>query len=62
MIVLFSDYLSKAEKEYESGKIAETIELLKGVPSDHPDYLEAMEFIGYIYLNDLKDLTWVLVF
>jgi len=54
-IVLFLDYLKDAEEEYTSGNIHETITILRNVPYSHPDYTEALELLGYIYLNDIKD-------
>ena len=56
-IILYRDYYSKAEAYYEEGKIDLVIDTLKKIKSDHPDYLKALNFLGYIYLNDKKDFT-----
>jgi len=54
-ILLFKDFLGPAEGEYTAGNIQKAITLLLGVPKTHPDYSEALELLGYIYLNDIKD-------
>ena len=56
-IILYRDYYSKAEAYYEEGKIDLVIDTLKKIKPDHPDYLKALYFLGYIYLNDKKDFT-----
>ncbi len=54
-IALFPDYFGAAEEMYAEGHIERTIAFLRYIPLDHPDYNKAMEFLGYVYLNDLKD-------
>jgi hypothetical protein len=54
-IKLYKDYFRNAEVLYSEGDIDYALEILKSVPEEHPDYSRAMEFIGYIYLNDVKD-------
>ncbi len=54
-IFLFTDFLKEAEESYKKGEIEETIALLGAVPDDHPDYSRALDFLGFIYLNDIKD-------
>jgi hypothetical protein len=54
-ITLFPDYFGSAEDAYVAENVQEAITILKGIPKDHPDYTRAMEFLGFIYLNDIKD-------
>jgi hypothetical protein len=54
-IVLYSDILGVAEKEYSSGNIEKAVSLLLNIPDSHPDYRSAMELLGYIYLSDIHD-------
>ena len=56
-IKLYRDYYRVAESYYEKGNIELVIETLKKITPDHPDYLKALNFLGYIYLNDKKDYT-----
>ena len=54
-IKLYRDYYRIAETYYERNNVELTIETLKKIEPDHPDYLNALNFLGYIYLNDKKD-------
>jgi hypothetical protein len=54
-ITLFPDYFSSAENAYSSGNIQRAIAILTDMYKEHPDYKKAMEFLGFIYLNDIKD-------
>ncbi len=54
-IELYKDYFRSSEALYAVGDIDQALEILKSVSEEHPDYRRSMEFIGYIYLNDVKD-------
>jgi tetratricopeptide (TPR) repeat protein len=54
-IKLYMDYFRSAEALYTERDVDQALEILKSVPEEHPDYRRSMEFIGYIYLNDVKD-------
>jgi len=54
-INLFEDYFKMANDSYSDGNISEAISILQTISHDHPDYEKAKEFLGYIFLNDLKD-------
>jgi hypothetical protein len=53
--VLFWDYFKIAEQRYANNNIYGTISILQEIPSSHPDYVRGLEFLGYIYLNDLRN-------
>ena len=54
-VIMFPDYLKRAEVEYTSGNIQYSLRILENVSETQPDYYEAMELLGYIYLNDIED-------
>lgn len=54
-IKLYRDYYSEAEKAYSAGDIRGAISMLESITPDHPDYSMALDFLGFIYLNDVKD-------
>ena len=61
-IKLFKDLYGEAENLYNRGMVRKALEVLKKITPDHPDYLKAISFIGYIYLNDLKDYSSAIVY
>ncbi|MGQ9616142.1 MAG: PEGA domain-containing protein [Spirochaetota bacterium] len=54
-IKLYRDYYSEATKAYSAGDIRGAISMLESITPDHPDYGMALEFLGFIYLNDIKN-------
>ncbi|UCB45102.1 MAG: PEGA domain-containing protein [Spirochaetota bacterium] len=54
-ILLFSDLMSRAEAYYQDKKIMESITTLKAVGAEHPDYIKALDFLGFIYLYEIMD-------
>jgi len=62
LIHFYRDYYQDAEDEYANGNINKAIAVLRSIPQNHPDYSKAMEFLGYIYLNDVKDYNLSLAY
>jgi hypothetical protein len=54
-VELHQDYYAQAEASYRRGLVQQAIETLRTVTADHPDYLRALEFLGYLYLNEIQD-------
>lgn len=54
-VELHRDYYAQAERSYRGGFIQSAIDSLRKISPDHPDYQRALEFLGYIYLNEVKD-------
>lgn len=54
-IVLFRDLMNEAERLYRDHRIEDTIELLRSITEEHPDYKKGLEFLGYILLHDVGD-------
>ncbi len=61
-IKLYKDYYGRAELLYERKMIREAVGLLNKITPDHPDYLKALSFLGYIYLNNIKDYSRAIVY
>ena len=53
-IVLHEDILGQAEEAYDEGELNETLRILSRVDEQHPDYVKAMEFCGFIYLRHFR--------
>ncbi len=56
-ITLFPDYFNSAENTYSSGNVQRAVTILTDIPKEHPDYLKAIGFLGFIYLNDIKNYS-----
>jgi hypothetical protein len=56
-VELFLDTISRAEDAYETGNVENALDILEKIPQEHPDYREAMEFAGFIYLKEIKDYS-----
>ena len=54
-IVLFRDLMEEAERLYKNRRMEETLEVLRSIASDHPDYRRSLELMGYVLLHDIGD-------
>jgi len=54
-ITLYRDLYGDALKGYQSGQIQDAISVLGKISESHPDYHRALQLLGFIYYNDIKD-------
>jgi tetratricopeptide (TPR) repeat protein len=54
-VTLHLDLFARAEQSYRRDRVQATMDTLEKIGPEHPDHLRALEFLGYIHLNDLKD-------
>ncbi len=54
-VKLHRDLYSDAQQAYARGEVMGAVGVLESISPGHPDYNLALDFLGYIYLNDIKD-------
>jgi len=54
-ITLYRDLYREALEVYQSGNVRDAINVLEKIAETHPDYDRALQLLGFIYYNDIKD-------